>query len=136
MTAGCGTNRAFLLSLVWMRTRAKAAGAQNGVRVGKLGGELNGSRTGCNLPVHLDDPSGMGIIFPVSLNVPHRHSRRLPGTDEVPKSLPHSPDSLFSLMLKYAQIGFTCEIVAILVVVPTRSPICDLASPAMPSIGE
>ena len=39
-------------------------------------------------------------------------------------------------MLKYAQIGLTCETVAILVVVPTRSPICDLDSPAMPSMGE
>src|SRR5271165_459888 len=39
-------------------------------------------------------------------------------------------------MLKYAQIGLTWEIVVILVVVPTRSPICEFDMPAMPSIGE
>ncbi len=46
------------------------------------------------------------------------------------------PRYALSLMLKFTQIGFTWETVVIFVVVPTRSPICDLASPAMPSIGE
>ena len=32
-------------------------------------------------------------------------------------------------MLKFTQIGFTCEMVVILVVVPTRSPICELELP-------
>ena len=41
-----------------------------------------------------------------------------------------------SLTLKYAQMGLTWETVAIFVAVPTRSPIWELAHPAMPSIGE
>ena len=43
---------------------------------------------------------------------------------------------MLSLMLKYAQMGLTCETVVILVLVPTRSPICELDTPAMPSMGE
>ena len=41
-----------------------------------------------------------------------------------------------SLILKYAQMGFTCDTVVILVAVPTRSPICEFDTPAMPSMGE
>ena len=41
-----------------------------------------------------------------------------------------------SLTLKYAQMGSIWETVVILVVVPTRSPICEVDTPAMPSTGE
>src|SRR5664279_3044239 len=43
---------------------------------------------------------------------------------------------VLSLTLKYAQIGCTWETVVILVLVPTRSPICELDTPAIPSMGE
>ena len=33
-------------------------------------------------------------------------------------------------------MGFTWETVAIFVLVPTRSPTCELDTPAMPSMGE
>src|SRR5271154_240119 len=61
---------------------------------------------------------------------------RLTLPEIIPCTLEDTPRKALSLILKYAQIGLTWETVVIFVDVPTRSPIWEFDTPAMPSIGE